>query len=118
MSRHAGAEAEKAVEHCLAARGLKLVARNFRCRYGEIDLVMDDRGTLAIIEVRSRRAGSLCSAGESVSRLKQKKIVLTARYLLATMPDLAFRPVRFDVVAISRSDGENAVEWIRDAFRP
>lgn len=118
MSRSLGRLAERRAESLLRARGLRLVVRNFVCRFGEIDLVMDDNGTLAIIEVRARGPGSLCNAAESVSRTKQTRIISATRYLLAGRPGLAERPVRFDVVAISESHGDNAITWIRDAFRP
>lgn len=118
MSRLAGTAAERCAERYLRQKGLKLVARNFHSRFGEIDLVMDDRDTLVFVEVRSRRATTFGSAVESVGRRKQSRIIRAARCLIAARPKLAERSMRFDVVAISRVPGHNAIEWIRDAFRP
>jgi putative endonuclease len=118
VNRRVGGRIERSVERYLLARGLRLVARNFDCRFGEIDLVMEDRGTLVFVEVRGRSSRSLCTAVESVGRIKQARLILAARHLIATRPHLAERAMRFDVVAISRGHGDNAVEWIRDAFRP
>jgi len=103
----------------LGARGLKLLAINYRCRVGELDLVMREAGAdmLVVVEVRSRRAGALCSAEASISRSKRQRIIRATRHYLARHPWLASRPLRFDVVAISQSDGENELRWIRDAFR-
>jgi len=103
----------------LGARGLKSLAINYRCRVGELDLVMLEAGTgmLVIVEVRSRKAGALCSAEASISYPKRQRIIQATRHYLARHPWLANRPLRFDVVAISRSEGENELRWIRDAFR-
>jgi putative endonuclease len=118
LSRRAGTAAERYAEHYLLQKGLKLVARNFHSRFGEIDLVMEDRDTLVFVEVRSRSAATFCSAAESVGARKQSRIIRAAQCLIAYRPKLAERPMRFDVVAISRVPGHNAIEWIRDAFRP
>ena len=62
--------------------------------------------------------GQLRTAAESVGRTKQSRVIRAARCLIAARPKLAERPMRFDVVAISRGRGHNAIEWIKDAFRP
>ncbi len=118
MSRLAGIAAEQDVERFLRREGLKLIARNFHSRFGEIDLVMEDRDTLVFVEVRSRSSPAFGSAAETVGRRKQSRVIRAARCLIAARPKLADRPMRFDVVAISRGHGHNAVEWIKDAFRP
>ncbi len=106
-----GQSAEARAEAFLNAHGLKLVARNWRCRFGEIDLVMQDGPTLVFIEVRLRSRTDFGGAAASVTPGKQKKLLAAARqYLggLATLP-----PCRFDVVAFT---GEAAPEWIKNAF--
>lgn len=118
LNRRAGGLVERQVERYLVARGLRLLERNYLCRFGEIDLVMDDGGTLVFVEVRCRSRRSPYTAAESVGRKKQARILLAARHLLATRPWLCQRSMRFDVVAISRGHGDNALDWIRDAFRP
>jgi len=116
--REIGAQAEaRALAH-LTARGCELVERNFRCRQGEIDLVVKDHGTLALVEVRFRRSASHGGAAPSVDWRKQRRLIRAARYLLASRPELACLPARFDVIAIdATASGREAIEWIRDAFR-
>lgn len=100
-----------ALEH-LRARGLELVARNHRCRQGEIDLVMRDGGTLVFVEVRLRGAGALVGAAESIDVHKQRRVIAAARHFLAARAD---EPCRFDCVVLDRPEAQ-AVRWIRNAF--
>lgn len=116
MSRARGSDAEAAARQFLESRGLRLLAQNYRCRLGEIDLVMQDAGTLVFVEVRARADNRHGGAAASVGTHKQRRLALAARHYLMTHPRAAALPARFDVVAISGPDGENAVEWIRAAF--
>ena len=110
-----GSQAEDLARHFLEARGLKLVTRNFRCRSGELDLIMRDGEQLVFVEVRSRRHTRYGTPAESVTRTKQQRLLRTAAfYLQRQRLDL---PCRFDVVAILQPDGEPQVEWIRNAFQ-
>ena len=59
------------------------MTRNFRCRFGEIDLVMLDADCLVFIEVRYRKSGSFATAAESVDRRKQRKLALTGAFFLS-----------------------------------
>lgn len=103
----------------LRDRGLEPIARNFRSRFGEIDLVMCDNDCLVFIEVRYRRAGRFGSAAESVDHRKQERLILAAQLFLRSRPRYAHWPLRFDVVAIDGAATEtDTLEWIRDAFRP
>ena len=106
-----GQSAESRAEAFLKTRGLKLVARNWRCRFGEIDLVMQDGATLVFIEVRLRSRSDFGGAAASVTPAKQKKLLTAARQYLTTLKTLP--PCRFDVVALS---GDAPPEWIRNAF--
>jgi putative endonuclease len=95
------------------------VARNFRCRLGEIDLIMLRNDTLIFVEVRSRTSSRFASAVESIDGHKQSRLVRTAAIFLRERPEFADYRVRFDVIAIDpaqRSFGK--LQWIRDAFRP
>ncbi|MCB1823442.1 MAG: YraN family protein [Candidatus Competibacteraceae bacterium] len=110
-----GSAAEDLARRYLEARGLALVARNFRCRGGELDLIMRDGEYLVFVEVRSRRHTRYGTPAESVTRTKQRRLLRAAAlYLQRQRLDL---PCRFDVVAILQADGEPRVEWIRDAFQ-
>jgi len=108
-----GAAAEDRALLFLQEQGLKLVARNWRCKAGELDLVMRDADTLVIAEVRSRGRADYGAAAETVDWRKQAKLVRATRVLFAARPDLAEHPLRFDVVTLDR-DGN--VEWLREAF--
>ncbi|HET6630803.1 MAG TPA: YraN family protein [Woeseiaceae bacterium] len=109
---------ERALAH-LEARGLTLVTRNFRCRLGEIDLVMLHRGTLVFVEVRSRKSSRFASAAESVDLRKQRKLARAAGFFLLRRRAFRHHPVRFDVVALDGpSPARYAIQWVRDAFRP
>jgi len=108
---------EERVYEYLAQHGLKILKHSYHCRFGELDLVCADGDTLAIVEVRSRAAGSIASALETVDARKRRKLIQTTRHLLMRHPEWAERPVRFDIVAIDSSDTCNAqYAWIKNAF--
>jgi putative endonuclease len=107
-----GSAAEARALEYLQGQGLRLLARNWRCKLGELDLVMQDGETVAIIEVRSRARGEWGSAAETVGRRKQLRLVRATRLWLARRPDLAEQPLRFDVVTLDAG----ALDWRREAF--
>jgi putative endonuclease len=109
-----GRQAETLAARHLEARGLRILARNFRCRGGEIDLVCADGPTLVFVEVRLRRNADYGGAGASITPRKQQRLILAARHYLAAH-DAATRPCRFDCVLLDGLRGD-AVEWLRDAF--
>ena len=106
-----GESAEEQAHQLLINKGLKPVCRNYRCKQGELDLIMTDQQTLVIIEVRFRKTDQYGSAVESVTRAKQSRIIAATHIYLSSQK--ADRPVRFDVIAIS---GNGNVEWIQNAF--
>lgn len=108
----AGRSAEEAAAAYLETRGLKTVARNYRCRFGEIDLVMRDGKTLVFVEVRARRSAAYGGAMASITAAKREKLTAAARHYLSGRS--AVPPCRFDAVLI---EGEPPrIEWIRNAF--
>lgn len=109
-----GQAAETRAAALLGAAGLSVLARNVRCRGGEIDLVALDGSVLVFVEVRSRGGGRFGSAADSITGRKQQRIVLAARHFLAGAPQHARRACRFDCILI---DGDGAPAWLRDAFR-
>jgi len=112
-----GADAEAQAQQHLEAAGLRLVARNWRCRGGELDLVMRDRDTLVFVEVRSRASSAFGSALETVDARKQARLTLAARSFLKAHPEHAARPARFDVVALDGAAGRpQQLDWLRAAF--
>ncbi len=102
---------DQALSH-LQAQGLKLVARNVRCRHGEIDLVMEHAQQLVFVEVRARKPSRFGGAALSVDAGKQRRLARAAAWYLASHPRLAHRACRFDVLSIDGSE----LSWIRDAF--
>ena len=109
-----GRLAEEQAARFLERQGLSILARNFRCRGGELDLVCRDGATLVFVEVRLRRNAAFGGAGASITANKQRRVVLAARNYLAThgAASPADRPCRFDCVLL---DGEK-IDWLRDAF--
>lgn len=106
----AGASAEQAAEAYLQGQGLKTVARNYRSRFGELDLVMRDGAALVFVEVRQRRHRGYADGIESVDCHKQRRLASVAqRYLAWEAPETL--ESRFDVVAV----GER-IDWVKDAF--
>ncbi len=106
-----GKFAENRAETLLSAAGLRILARNHRCRQGEIDLIAQDGDTLVFVEVRSRGRQDFGSAAESITVAKQRRIIAAARHYLATLPRTP--ACRFDVVTL---DQDSAPVWIKSAF--
>jgi putative endonuclease len=105
-----GREAEQASADYLAARGLRLLERNWRCKGGEIDLVMRDGGTLVFVEVRARRGMDFGGAAASITAAKRARVILAARHYLAVKGLDA--PCRFDAVLLQNG----RLQWLRGAF--
>lgn len=106
-----GASAEDQAHDFLIGKGLKPICRNYRCKHGELDLVMQDQQSLVVIEVRYRKSDIYGSALESITLSKQNRIIAATQHYLARQR--ADYPLRFDVVAIS---GKNGINWIKNAF--
>lgn len=107
-----GRRAEREALAFLQARGLRLIESNYRCRVGEIDLVMAQRDTLVFVEVRMRVNRRFGGAAASVTPAKQRRLCAAARHYLLTRGDPG-GPVRFDVVAL---EGGAPPSWIVNAF--
>ena len=115
--RAIGARAESLAAEYLQAQGAQLLLRNYRRRLGELDLVALHRGTLLVVEVRTRSSRAYGGAAASVDGLKRRRIVRAAQQLLQQRRDLARWPVRFDVAVVSELAAEAPhIEWIRGAF--
>jgi putative endonuclease len=99
----------------LRKRGYKILERNYRCRYGEIDLIAKDGETIVFVEVKSRRSAAFGEPEASVGLAKQKKISTVALCYLEEKY-LHDQPARFDVVSILTVAGEQKILLIRDAF--
>ena len=106
-----GREAESRAAEFLRARGLKIIERNWHCRFGEIDLVAREGETLVFVEVRSRASRTYGGAIESISTAKRRSLTATANSYLARCREE--HPCRFDALLI---EAEGRIEWIRNAF--
>jgi len=108
-----GAQAEHwALEH-LQRQGMKLIEHNYRGRFGEIDLIMQDDAVLVFIEVRLRSNADFGGAAASVDGHKQQRIIRTAQQYLSSLSRTP--PCRFDVVLMDDVLGHNA-QWLKNAF--
>ena len=109
----AGVRAEELCAELLRRAGLRVLARNWRCRHGEIDLVAEEGGTLVFAEVRLRQgAGRFGGAAESITAAKRSRLIAAARLYLSRRPETA---CRFDVLLLDGLEASR-VEWIRNAF--
>ncbi len=115
-TRQQGQQAERLAQQHLERRGLRLIAQNYRCKTGEIDLIMDDKGCVVFIEVRMRNNHHFGSGADSVDQRKQRKLTNTAQHFLQHHANLAKRPARFDVVSVRKQQHQTEIRWIENAF--
>lgn len=111
----AGRNSEKFARRWLEARGLQHVCSNFRCRYGELDLVMRDRNCLVIVEVRYRRSDNYGGALPSITTAKMQRITKAIQHLLSKHRQLRELPLRFDVIALAGPLEKPVVTWCQRA---
>ncbi|TNC99489.1 MAG: hypothetical protein FD121_225 [Gallionellaceae bacterium] len=109
-----GVAAEQTAARFLQQQGLRLIQTNYRCRYGEIDLIMKDGDTLVFAEVRMRSKQDFGGAAASIDARKQGKLILTAQHYLSSLPRTP--PCRFDAVLMATPEGQDGIEWVENAF--
>ncbi|MGH8549110.1 MAG: YraN family protein [Methylococcales bacterium] len=114
-SKERGGEAESIALEFLKQQGMRLIARNYHCTNGEIDLIMEESGTLVFVEVRFRKTSTFGSALESIDNRKKSRIIRCASHYLSTQK--ISKPSRFDVVALSPNHQRLDIDWIPDAFQ-
>lgn len=118
-----GESAEQDACKFLIKNKLKLVSKNFSCKFGEIDLIMLDEQSLVFVEVRYRKNSQFGSGAESITISKQRKLIKTASYYLQQNPKTSQYATRFDVISMSavlnhsNSEDESKIDWIKDAFQ-
>ena len=112
-SNSTGVIAEKKALAYLLSQGLTLLHQNYYCRFGVVDLIMNDNDTLVFIEVRYRKNGDFGGALASITQTKQRKIIKTAAHYLT---QLNIEPYcRFDAIALNETD--ECPLWVQDAFQ-
>ncbi len=102
---------EKKAQQIIQEKGYEILDTNFSCPYGEIDIICRDGDCIVFIEVRSKKNPNFGLPEETVTPVKQKKIVKTAQYYLS-INNVDFEQVRFDVVSILG----NKIKHIKSAF--
>ena len=103
---------KKAVEY-LRLKGYKIITRNFRNRFGEIDLIARDKDCTAFIEVKARNKNCFFDPKETVDKFKQDKIIMAAKSFFQKNPDASYR---FDVLSIIEGSNYRIYELIKNAF--
>jgi putative endonuclease len=110
-----GKRGEELAAAYLAEAGYRIIERNYRCLFGEIDIVAEEGETLVFVEVKSRRSDAYGDPQLAVGRQKQRKIsMISANYLAER--HFPHRPARFDVVAVKLLPAGHRIELIRNAF--
>ena len=94
---------------------MKVIANNYRCKLGEIDLVMQDQQTLVFVEVRYRKSSTYGSGAESINQQKQQRLIRTAQHYLEQHKQHG-SPCRFDVISVTGSLENAEINWINSAF--
>ncbi|MBI6906917.1 YraN family protein [Pseudomonas sp. SIMBA_059] len=116
-SAQSGKDAELQALQYLQRQGLRLLAQNWLCKRGELDLVMLDGDTVVFVEVRYRKHAQWGGALASIDGRKRQKLILAAQIFLQTEHRWADSPCRFDVVAIESTPlGPADLNWLKDAF--
>lgn len=99
----------------LKKAGLRLLLPNYRCKMGEIDLIMQDKQYLVFVEVRYRNQTHYGSSLESIDYRKQMKLIRTAEYYLLTHKNFMDQP-RFDIIAIDKINYVHQIQWLKNAI--
>ncbi|MEK7992031.1 MAG: YraN family protein [Thiotrichaceae bacterium] len=116
-SHERGRWAEELAYQYLLQQGLDLIQRNYRCRAGEIDLIMKHQRTLVFIEVRYRASAHFGTSAESIDSRKQQRIYKTAEHYIQHCHDCEQFTCRFDALLISGYPPSSNIEWIKNAFQ-
>jgi putative endonuclease len=111
--RTGDAAEERALKHLKRSGRHRCLARNFRSRGGEVDLITLEGERLVFVEVRARADSGYGRPEDTVGHRKRRRLAQAAQAFLAANPEHAGRACRFDVVAVD-ADG---LRWITDAFR-
>ncbi len=109
-----GAAGEERAAAYLAQRGYAILARNFRCRSGEVDIVAGRGDAVAFVEVKCWGVLGEADLEYSVGRAKQRRITNAARWFIARRPEVAGKRFRFDVILVP--EGQREIRHIEDAF--
>ncbi|MDD5409666.1 MAG: YraN family protein [Candidatus Omnitrophica bacterium] len=110
-----GKQAESAAVKFLKIRGYKIIRRNYKTKFGEIDIIAEDKGVICFVEVKARHSRLFGEPYEAVSALKQRQISKAAICYLKEN-NLLERPARFDIVSLLYLGDLPEIDLIKDAF--
>lgn len=111
-----GNQAENLAKQFLKSKGLVLVKAQFRCKMGEIDLIMKHQNELIFIEVRYRENAHYGTPFETITYAKRQRLIRTASYFQLCNPWTEHFSSRFDVISISGEQLNPKITWIPNAF--
>jgi putative endonuclease len=115
--RARGVRGEDLAVAYLKKKGYKVIERNYRCQWGEVDLIARHKGTLIFVEIKSRSSSDFGLPQDAVDRFKQEKLIQAAKAYMAEHHLQETIPARFDVVAIQLTPSGPEMELIKDAFQ-
>lgn len=113
LNRVIGDLGEQAAADHLARKGYRLLARNYRCPAGEIDLIAEDRGTLAFVEVKTRSPRAFLPPADAVDEIKRSRIRAATKYYLGSFREPS--PRRFDIVSVMLDETDRVVSIVHEA---
>lgn len=115
MDRGTGQAGEEHIARLLERRGCEILARNYRCRWGEIDIIARDAQYILFVEVKTRKRRGLTLPLEAITPQKQRRVILAAETYLASHPS-GLQP-RFDAAAVYTENGRiSGEEYLENAF--
>lgn len=115
-ARSGGYVAEERVARWLEQQAITVLARNYRTRLGEIDLILQDEGCIAIVEIRQRRNAQFGGAAASIHPAKQQRLIRLAQLWLQQHPQWRNAALRFDAILIDGTPEAGGIRWIKRAF--
>lgn len=104
-------------DYLLKEQQCHIIERNFQCRLGEVDLIIQHLQSLVFVEVRFRKNHLFGGPLASIDWKKQRKLIRTAEFYLKRMPHYQKLPSRFDVVGVTMDNGVPKLEWVQNAFQ-
>ncbi len=111
-----GEKGEVLAEHYLIKKGYTILAKNFRYRKTELDIIANDEDTLVIVEVKTRQNHYLAHPGDTVSKTKQRHLIVCANAYIQQMK--VNQNVRFDIITVILNANKQRIYHIKDAFYP
>ena len=112
-----GKQAEALAAYFLTRQGLRIIASNFRCRLGELDLIAIDADCLVFIEVRYRQNNQMMDVSETLTADKQRKLIKASQFFLSNHRQYHHHNCRYDFIGVTGELDNPDIEWIKNAFQ-